>query len=216
MDAFFRWTRLSRKTKQVFNGVQLTLGLAILLISSFCIISIDYSYALGIPVGLLSTTHGLRFLMDQTAPIVKRISNANLNIYNWTIGIPTLSTLLLLYFIEAFENELVYREDEQTIRIATYIVFVAGAVLVLIGIILTYNDMKSSFLQFNKQTYKRRLVVQLVLSSIIGCISIGLLWFLRQLQSSTIFTFRKACPIGKTNYGIECYFGSVGLCLYLC
>ena len=210
MDAFFRWTRLSRKTKQVFNGVQLTLGLAILLISSFCIISIDYSYALGIPVGLLSTTHGLRFLMDQTAPIVKRISNANLNIYNWTIGIPTLSTLLLLYFIEAFENELVYREDEQTIRIATYIVFVAGAVLVLIGIILTYNDMKSSFLQFNKQTYKRRLVVQLVLSSIIGCISIGLLWFLRQLQSSTIFTFRKACPIGKTNYGIECYFGSVG------
>ena len=215
MDAFFRWTRLSRKTKQIFNGVQLTLGLAILLISSFCTISIDYSYALGIPIGLLSTTHGLRFLMDQTAPIVKRISNANLNIYNWTIGIPTLSTLLLLYFIEAFEDELVYREDEQTIRIATYIVFVVGAVLVLIGIILTYNDMKSSFLQFDKQTYKRRLMVQLVLSSSIGCISIGLLWFLRRLQSSTIFTFRKVCPIGKTDYGIECYFGSVGLYFYL-
>ena len=187
-----------------------------MLISSFCTISIDYSYALGIPIGLLSTVHGLRFLMDQTAPIVKRISNANLNIYNWTIGIPTLSTLLLLYVVEAFEKELVCREDEQTIRIVTYIIFVAGAILVLIGIILTYNDMKSSFLQLNKQTYKRRLLIQLVLSVIVGSVSIGLLWFLRRLQSSTIFTFRKSCPIGNSDYGIECYFGSVCRAFHEC
>ena len=205
--------RLSRKTKQIVNGVQLTLGLALLLISSFCLISIDYSYTLGIPLGLLSTVHALRFLIDQTPPLIKRISNAKLNIYNWVIGVPTLATLAILYGTGAFDGQLVGREDEKTIRMATYFIFGGGVILILIGLILTYNDVKSSYLQVTKFTYKRQLYVHLFLSMLGAAISIGLVWFLRQFHGSTIISFRGQCPFSHDSYGNECYVGSVSTCL---
>ena len=201
--------RLSRKTKQIINGVQLTLGLAILLISTFCLISIDLSYTLGIPLGLLSTVHGLRFLIDQTPPLIKRISNAKLNIYNWVMGVPTLATMAILYWTGAFDGQLVGREDENTIRMATYFIFGVGVILILIGLALTYSDVKSSYLQVTKFTYKRRLYEHLFLSVLAAAISIGLFWFLRQFHGSTIISFRRHCPFSHNTYGTECYVGSV-------
>lgn len=207
----------SRRSKQILNGLQLTLGLAILLTSCFCL-SLDWSFSLGIPLGLRdgfsksvngycacktikpyksSTVHGLRFLIDQTAPLANRISNARLNLYSWSLGYPTLLTLLVLWLFDYLIGEL-----------KLYFILIGGFVLLLMGMIITFSDMKSSYLQVNRQSYKRRLIVLIIIAVSVCATSSALLWFLAKFKDSTVFAFRHKCP-GKFSIGVECYFGTV-------
>ena len=113
------------------------------------------------------------------------------------MGIPTFSTLLILWLLGYLIGEL-----------KLYFILVGGFVLLLMGMIITFSDMKSSYLQVNRQSYKRRLIILIIIAVSVCATSSALLWFLEKFKDSTVFAFRNECP-GKFSLGIECYFGTV-------
>jgi len=205
----------ARQRKNFLNGCKLTLGLAVILISIFCVISIDKIYSLTIPVGLLPTITGLRALTDHFAATSVRISNARLNIFSWSISIPLFITEVIINFTSDFK----YSEtiDEKLEVIITNVLLATSTACILLGIICTYYDIKSSYLPVTKYLCKRGLIINCIYGSLLVTTGSLLIVYLRRFSQSSLFarTIGGSCPFSNKEYGIVCYTYEGVICAVL-